>query len=236
MKESKKPPIIHKLKYFERFDRPTPDVFHRIYFDLTKPYLKDKKVLNIGCWTGNYETMFKNEDCRVIGLDLDFKALKIAKEANPHCLFLASDALDLPFKQNSFDVVTLFTVLEHIPKGTEERLFRQINRVLKRDGLFIITTPHYELMGNILDVTYWLIGHRHYKVESLKKMLNNNGFTVERLLLKGRFWSNFSIPFFYLFKYLFKMNIYRNKFVENLLKAEYAKEGYRDIFLVLRKR
>lgn len=236
MEKGKKKRIIHELKYFEDFDKPTPDMFHKIYYKLTQPYLKGKKVLNVGCWTGNYETMFKDDDCSVVGLDISLSALRTAKKANPHCKFLAADAFSMPLKDKSFDAVTLFMVLEHFPKDTESLVLKEINRVLKDEGLLIITTPHYELIGNILDVARWLVGHRHYKVGLLKELLNKCSFQVERLLLKGRFWSNFSIPFFYLFKYLCRVNIYRLGFVERILKAEYSKDGYRDIFLVCRKR
>ena len=114
-------------------------------------------------------------------------------------------------------------------------VFKQINKVLRQNGLLVITTPHDNIMGNIFDIAHWLVGHRHYKVEKLEKMLDEAGFKIEEVLLRGKFWNNFSIPFFYLFKYLFGINIYRNNFVEKVLRKEYAQEGYRDIFLVARK-
>jgi SAM-dependent methyltransferase len=235
MKEKENPHIIHKLKYFGKFDRPIPDVFHKIYFKLTEPYIGRKKVLNIGCWTGSYETMFKDKDCNVVSIDLSFQALQIAKKANPHCSFLQADALALPFKKECFDVITLFTVLEHLPKGSEQKVFREISCVLKEGGLLVITTPHDNLIGNILDVAHWLVGHRHYKVKFLKGVLETCGFRMEKMMLKGKLWSNFSIVFFYLFKYLFRFNIYKNQFVKKVIEAEYAKDGYRDIFLVCQK-
>ena len=235
MKAKKKLNITHELKFLKKFDTSTPDVFHKIYFELTKGYLEEKKVLNIGCWTGNYETMFKKEKCQVASIDLNFQALQIARRANPCCYFLAADALRLPFKEKLFDVVTLFTVLEHLPPESEEVAFREINNALRQNGLLVITTHNDHFMSNILDISHWLVGHRHYKVEKLKEILNNCGFRIEKMLLKGGFLSNFSIVFFYLFKYLCGVNIYKNRFVERILKKEYAKDGYRDIFLVCRK-
>ena len=235
MKAKKKLNITHELKYLKKFDTSTPDVFHKIYFELTKTYLEEKKVLNIGCWTGNYETMFKKEKCQVTSIDLNFQALQIARSANPYCDFLLADVLKLPFKKQSFDVVTFFTVLEHLPPKSEEIAFREINGILKQNGLLVITTPSDHFVSNILDISHWLVGHRHYKVEKLKEILNNCGFKIEKMLLKGGFWTDFSIVFFYLFKYLCGLNIYKNRFVERILRKEYAKGGYRDIFLVCRK-
>ena len=235
MQKNNKKRIIHELNFLKDFDEPTPDLFHKVNYKLTKSYFKGKKVLNIGCWTASFETQFKDDDCRITGVDISLAALKTAKEANPHCNFAAADAFNLPFENNSFDVVSLFMVLEHIPKNTEPRLFREVNRVLKDGGLFIITTPHSEIMGNIFDVAHWLVGHRHYKIDNLRQMLSNQGFEFEKLMLKGGILANISIPFFYLSKYLFKLNLYKQPFVAKILTREYKKDGFRDIFLVCKK-
>ncbi len=225
-------PVKTSPKYLDKFESSEPDMFHKIYFELTRPYLSGKRILNIGCWTGSYETMFEQVDSDLVSIDLNFQALQIATKSSPHSNFLAADTFKLPFKKESFDAATLFTVLEHLPIGSEEKAFKEINGVLKKGGLFFITTPNDNFIGNLFDVAYWLVGHRHYKIGNLSKMLNNCGFRVEKVLLKGRFWNNFSIVFFYLFKYLFALNIYRNKSIERILKKEYAKEGYRDIILL----
>ncbi len=235
MPKDNKKRIIHELNFLKSFDEPTPDVFHKIIYKLIKPYFEGKKVLNIGCWTASFETQFKDDDCQITGVDISLAALKIAKEANPHCTFGAADAFCLPFEDNSFDVVSLFMVLEHIPKNTEPQLFKEVNRVLKIGGSFIITTPRSELMGNIFDVAHWLVGHRHYNVENLRQMLADKGFEFEKLMLKGGVLTNLSIPFFYLSKYLFKINLYKKPFIEKIITREYEKDGFRDIFLVCKK-
>ena len=235
MQKNNKKRIIHELNFLKSFDEPTPDLFHKVNYKLTKPYFKGKKVLNIGCWTASFETQFKDDDCQITGVDISLAALKIAKEANPHCNFAVANAFCLPFGDNSFDVVSLFTVLEHVPKNTELRLFREVNRVLKIGGLFIITTPHSEIMGNIFDVTHWLVGHRHYRIDNLRQMLSDKGFEFEKLMLKGGILANISIPFFYLSKYLFRVNLYKQPFIERILTREYEKDGFRDIFLVCKK-
>ena len=235
MQKSNKKRIIHELNFMKGFDEPTPDLFHKVNYKLTKPFFKGKKVLNIGCWTASFETQFKDDDCQITGVDISLAALKIAKRANPHCNFAAADAFHLPFSNNLFDIVSLFMVLEHIPKNTEPQFFREVNRVLKTGGLFIITTPRSEFMGNIFDVAHWLVGHRHYKVENLHNMLSDNGFEFEKLMLKGGILANLSIPSFYLFKYVFRINLYKQPFIERILTREYEKDGFRDIFLVCRK-
>jgi len=235
MPKDNKKRIIHELNFLKGFDEPTPDLFHKDNYKLTKPYFKGKKVLNIGCWTASFETQFTDDDCQITGVDISLAALKIAKKANPHCNFAVADAFHLPFGDNSFDIVSLFMVLEHIPKNTEPQLFKEVNRVLKVGGSFIITTPRSELMGNIFDVAHWLVGHRHYKVENLRQMLSDQSFEFEKLMLKGGVLANISIPFFYLSKYLFKINLYKQPFIAKILTNEYEKDGFRDIFLICKK-
>lgn len=48
---------------------------------------------------------------------------------------------NLPFKNNFFDVVTMLAVFEHIQPDNLKRILKEIRRVLKPDGRFILTTP-----------------------------------------------------------------------------------------------
>ena len=79
------------------------------------------------------------------------------------------------------------------------------------------------------------VKHNIGEVWGIDEIIENRNGKIKKMMLKGRLWSNFSIVFFYLFKYLFKFNIYKNQFVKKVIEAEYAKDGYRDIFLVCQK-
>jgi len=56
----------------------------------------------------------------------------------PHDL---TDERPMPFSDDFFDVVTMLAVIEHFEPGKLEKTFREARRILKPDGLFIITTP-----------------------------------------------------------------------------------------------
>lgn len=74
---------------------------------------------------------------RLIGLDISFNMLKIAKEKQKKSYLILGDIENLPFKSNlfaGFISITSFQSLPDIRKGIEE-----INRVFKRSGLLAIT-------------------------------------------------------------------------------------------------
>ena len=48
---------------------------------------------------------------------------------------------ELPFAGNEFDIVTMLAVFEHLEPGNIQRVFSEVYRVLKKDGLLILTTP-----------------------------------------------------------------------------------------------
>lgn len=99
-----------------------------------------KKILDIGCGGGFLTTSLAEAGHEVFGVDLSANSLKIAKE---HDLtrtahFLQANALQLPFEDQSFDVVCAMDVLEHVE--TPSYGVVEAARVLKNGGLFFFNT------------------------------------------------------------------------------------------------
>jgi SAM-dependent methyltransferase len=74
---------------------------------------------------------------------LDVEEEHAAADINqdPKVRFVVGDATDLPFPDESFDVVTFFDVLEHIPADT--RAVTEALRVLRPGGFVLVTTPSH---------------------------------------------------------------------------------------------
>ncbi|MBN2014963.1 MAG: class I SAM-dependent methyltransferase [Candidatus Altiarchaeota archaeon] len=107
----------------------------KLIFIFTEPK-KKKKVLDIGCGTGSYVLEFKRNGMGVVGMDVSRKMLKIAKNKVEGCDFVFGDAKNLPFKDNSFDLVTLITILEYV--DDPEKIIQEGKRVLEKDGKIIL--------------------------------------------------------------------------------------------------
>ena len=107
--------------------------------------VKGKSVLDLGCNSG-YGTNLLSEDCKsIIGVDVSPEAIKTAKlkynKANLE--FQLVNGINLPFEDNSFDVITSFQVIEHLVDY--DTYFKEVQRVLRSDGILLLTTPNAEI-------------------------------------------------------------------------------------------
>ncbi len=74
---------------------------------------------------------------RVVGLEPDPGALRLARRHRGFEVVEGS-ALDLPFSAASFDVITCFDVLQHLPEGGDRRASAEIARVLRPGGVAVV--------------------------------------------------------------------------------------------------
>ncbi len=164
-----------------------PSMNHYRNYSFVKKYLKDKRVLDVGCWTGQFEQLISKDAKEVVAIDPGSEAIEYAKKRLPSVKFIAGtlDTVSLP--QESFDVIFLLDVLEHIPQNTEIKTFKIINSLLKPGGYFIITTPNNNFFSILLDPAFYLIGHRHYSPDVLGSMLSVTKFSIEKIFTYGNF-------------------------------------------------
>lgn len=104
-----------------------------------------KIVLDLGCNSG-YGTNLLSQTCgRVTGVDVSPEAISTAKSKyqSNNMSFQLIDGITLPFESDSFDVITSFQVLEHIENY--DNYFSEICRVLKPDGVLLLTTPNADI-------------------------------------------------------------------------------------------
>jgi len=101
-------------------------------------------LLDVGCFTGSLIARLSNSGWTdVHGVDVDRKAVDRGRRLYPELgtRIIPCSGRDLPFPTESFDVVTMFDVLEHI-SGIEEFLSTEVWRVLKKGGTFLFQTPN----------------------------------------------------------------------------------------------
>lgn len=99
-------------------------------------------VLDVGCgygWTlGRISGSIRN----LVGVDVDEDALASASVNYPDIRFVRQTGSSLPFDNESFDVVILSEVIEHVGDTNKLLVINEACRVLKCGGLFIFTAPY----------------------------------------------------------------------------------------------
>lgn len=107
------------------------------------PNLKNKKILMLGCGTGEESILLESFGALpkdIIGIDLSNSSIRIAKDTYPDIKFIVSDINDLPFDNDSFDFVYSSLVVHY--SATPEKVYQEVHRVLKKDGLFLFSVAH----------------------------------------------------------------------------------------------
>jgi len=120
------------------------DLSGRELVEELKIIIKDEKVervLDIGCSNGRYLSFLKPilKAKTLVGADIIIPRDKTNKE---EINFIISDALHLPLKDNSFDLVYSLGLLEHFSKEKRIELLKEHSRVLKNKGFIILSIPN----------------------------------------------------------------------------------------------
>lgn len=123
------------------------------------------KVLDVGCGSKPYKNEFINAK-EYIGMDIELSGHDHRNED----IDIFYDGEKFPFSDASFDSVLTFEVMEHIFEPIN--FIKEINRVLKIDGLFLITVPF------IWDEHEKPYDYGRYTSFGLKYILENNGFQI----------------------------------------------------------
>ncbi len=99
-----------------------------------------KRILDVGCGTGQYSLQLANMGAHVTGIDASEDMLAVAKEKTNKTIvpihFHKAYAEELPFEDNSFDIVIAASSLEFVSSTSTS--MREMNRVLKQGGVAVI--------------------------------------------------------------------------------------------------
>lgn len=135
----------------------------------------DVLILDIGCGTGS-NIKFLSKFGKVHGIDNMRLAIDYCKEKKIRRVKLA-DACKLPYKDQVFDVVAFLDVLEHIEN--DELAIKEAKRVLKNNGLIIITVPALPMIWSQHDSAQ--NHHRRYKRWALESLAENSNLKILKI-------------------------------------------------------
>lgn len=129
---------------------------HRMTLRLPEEALRSSSgttcILDVACSAGviTSEVSRSFPDAELYGIDNSLLAIEAASEAHNEIEFAVGDAYRLPYAPESFDVVVLNNIWEHVPDPL--RLLEGIKRVIKPGGHVIISTPSRYRFRNMVRV------------------------------------------------------------------------------------
>ncbi|WP_241910502.1 class I SAM-dependent methyltransferase [Pseudotamlana carrageenivorans] len=119
---------------------------------LINEYATDGKILlDIGCGTGDFLKVAKQNGWYGYGIEPNAHAREIANKKTNHGVFDTDELLK--FKQHRFDVITLWHVLEHLPDL--ENQIEIYKKLLKPTGTLIIAVPNHKSYDAIYYQEFW---------------------------------------------------------------------------------
>lgn len=173
----------------ERMDANREDIFAKVRADFHKDrylfaskYVKDKIVIDTASGTGYGADILYNigKAKKVYGIEINDKAVAYAKYKyeNDNIIYNQGNILNLPFDDEMFDVFTSFETIEHV--NDEDTQMKEVKRVLKKGGLYILSTPNNWGLTefHVKDYDYFSIKELVSKYFKIQKIYNQNSETA----------------------------------------------------------
>ena len=109
------------------------------FYEFITPYLKGKKLLDIGCGSGRDIEFYLKRGFKVTGVDPAESFLKICKTKYPKLKFFNSAIQNLQIPINNFDVISVAAVWMHLKRFEYYSAVKSIKIYLKKRGVLILS-------------------------------------------------------------------------------------------------
>lgn len=140
--------------------------------------IKGKRILDVGCGTGRLMRFLVDQGAEVVAVDLSEEMLKKARKSFRTCEIVKADIRDLPFADNSFDIVIGAFVIVHLKTLTEA--FDEVYRVLKPEGEFIVTNINQRKAPKIATKEGEIVIESYYHIpDHVNDALEESFFRIE---------------------------------------------------------
>ena len=112
-------------------------------YRFARQFVRDKDVLDIACGSGYGTKILSDAGVKsILGVDISKETIDYCRKKYPDECFKKGSVDSIPVSDNSMDVVVSFETIEHVDEFVQIEFMREINRVLREDGVFIVSTPN----------------------------------------------------------------------------------------------
>ncbi len=172
--------------------------YHDLFHDEMKEKEYDRNLLDRFAGNFNEESLICDAGCGpsghigryvfdkgipVLGVDIADRCVELARRYNPDMRFVQGDIGKMPFENEFFDGIIAYYSIIDTPKNFVWKLFREFYRVLKPDGLLLVTvkagdTEGYlaELLGIKTEIYFSL-----FTQDEMVRYFEEAGFSIEFL-------------------------------------------------------
>ncbi len=140
-----------------------------------------ESVIDLGCSVGTWYADFKNFGFKeIIGIDISEQRAEIAKKKGYSEVHVCN-AYELPFNDNSKSCIISNDVLVHVLQDDDKfRIFKEVKRILKKEGIFIFNIANANGFGYEVDTTVKYC--RFNTTKTISKLIQDAGFKIEFIL------------------------------------------------------
>ncbi|MBN1974461.1 MAG: class I SAM-dependent methyltransferase [Sedimentisphaerales bacterium] len=194
------------------------------------------KILDVGCGNGKFlDEVKKMTNAQVYGLDFSQTAIETAKSM--YGLDIVPGVITkAPFERSTFDLITAWQYLEHVPNPLE--VLEKFQQLLKPNGICILSIPNYNSMTAKIFKEKWycLDCPRHlyiYTPETISKLMDKAGLEVIKIKHDPS-----SKNFIRSLQYYFYGNNYDDKYrdkIKNIPIIKHLISPFTHLFALIRK-
>ena len=153
----------------------------------------DQSFLEIGCGSGPVSRYVSEKyKIEVVGTDVDEDQIESAKKSArtlKNITFLAADATDLPFEDNSFDIILSINVLHHISSWMDA--LKEIDRVLKKGGFLLLAEILFKKWTQGIAKLYSRQAYGITTLDNLNLFITKNHyFALNTILSRSLMWDS----------------------------------------------
>jgi len=139
-----------------------------------------KSILEAGCGTGRWIHPINEKNLNICGLDYSFDMMKIPKAEKSYLNLINADAVNIPFKDNIFDLIFCVNAIHHFPD--KEKFVAECKRTLTTKGMLAVfgVDPHIDkdwYVYDYFDSVYENDLKRFPSLKLLKILLRTEKFT-----------------------------------------------------------